>query len=49
MRFIQRFINRFFSAPVRVITWKEFAGITPEVVHPSTPAGWRSVGRYCGR
>ena len=33
----------------RVIYWEEQAGITPEAVRPATPAGWRSVGRYCGR
>ena len=49
MSFIRKLINRFFKPSVRVVTWEEFAGITPEVVHPSTPAGWRTVGRYCGR
>ena len=33
----------------RAISWEESVGIEPEGVHPATPAGWRSVGRYCGR
>ena len=33
----------------RVILWEEQVGIAPAAVHPSTPQGWRSVGRYCGR
>ena len=49
MPFIQRFINRFAKPAPKMIFWEEETGTRPEVVHPSTPPGWRSVGRYCGR
>ena len=33
----------------RVILWEDTVGIVPKEVHPGTPSGFRSVGRYCGR